>query len=90
MQATYDRLSKELIQYLSSSTTTKQVFVAIAGCPGSGKSTTAKQLVALVNSQLPNAAAYFPMDGFHYHKRELAQMDDPELARRKRGALSTC
>ena len=41
-------------------------FIAIAGAPGSGKSTTAEYLLARINAARPDAAAILPMDGFHY------------------------
>ncbi|RIY00030.1 nucleoside triphosphate hydrolase [Aureimonas flava] len=40
--------------------------VAIAGAPGSGKSTTAEQLKERLNARRPGVADVFPMDGFHY------------------------
>lgn len=39
---------------------------AIAGAPGSGKSTLAESLAARLNTQAPDCAAVFPMDGYHY------------------------
>ncbi|MBB3936478.1 nucleoside triphosphate hydrolase [Aureimonas phyllosphaerae] len=40
--------------------------VAIAGAPGSGKSTTADQLRERLNARRSGVADVFPMDGFHY------------------------
>ncbi|WP_416357925.1 nucleoside triphosphate hydrolase [Aureimonas phyllosphaerae] len=40
--------------------------VAIAGAPGSGKSTTADQLKERLNARRAGVADVFPMDGFHY------------------------
>jgi pantothenate kinase len=40
--------------------------VAIAGAPGSGKSTAAAALVDALNATAPGRAALFPMDGYHY------------------------
>ncbi len=40
--------------------------VAIAGAPGSGKSTLSEHLAAEMNSRRPGFAAVVPMDGFHY------------------------
>jgi pantothenate kinase len=40
--------------------------VAIAGAPGSGKSTTAEQLKDRLNARRAGVADVFPMDGFHY------------------------
>ena len=40
--------------------------VAIAGAPGSGKSTLSEYLAAELNVRVPGSTAIFPMDGFHY------------------------
>ncbi|WP_061930837.1 nucleoside triphosphate hydrolase [Aureimonas sp. AU22] len=40
--------------------------VAIAGAPGSGKSTTAEQLKERLNARREGVADILPMDGFHY------------------------
>lgn len=45
--------------------------VAIAGAPGSGKSTIAEQLAALLAEK---SAQVVPMDGFHYDDRVLASL----------------
>lgn len=39
---------------------------AIAGAPGSGKSTVADDLAQRLNAADPGSAAVFPMDGYHY------------------------
>jgi len=41
-------------------------FVAIAGSPGSGKSTAAESLKERLNARRPGVADILPMDGFHY------------------------
>lgn len=49
----------------------RRVVIAIAGAPGSGKSTVAEQLRML----LPEGrAAVVPMDGFHYDDKVLSQL----------------
>jgi len=45
--------------------------LGIAGGPGVGKSTLAQQLVAAINAEQPEAAAYVPMDGFHMKHAKL-------------------
>ena len=62
----------------------QKVLVGIYGVPGAGKSTIAAQIGSLVNDSL-----VLPMDGFHYHKSELDQMDDPDLSHQRRGAPFT-
>jgi pantothenate kinase len=44
----------------------KRTVTALAGPPGSGKSTTAETIVATLNRGDPDSAAVVPMDGFHY------------------------
>jgi pantothenate kinase len=39
---------------------------AIAGAPGSGKSTMAEALAERLNAEEPGSAAVFPMDGYHF------------------------
>jgi pantothenate kinase len=48
--------------------------VAIAGAPGSGKSTTAERLVDTLNATAPGRAALLPMDGYHYDDAVLRDM----------------
>ena len=45
---------------------TGRLIVAVAGAPGSGKSTFADTLVAGLNEGAPGTAAVLPMDGYHY------------------------
>lgn len=40
--------------------------IAVAGAPGSGKSTVADRLAEVLNAAAPGRAAVLPMDGFHY------------------------
>lgn len=44
----------------------RRVIVALAGAPGSGKSTAAETLVGRLNAARPGVAALLPMDGYHY------------------------
>lgn len=53
---------------------TRRTIIAIAGAPGSGKSTVAEQLVEAVNAQRPGFAALLPMDGYHYDDLLLVPM----------------
>lgn len=62
----------------------KRVLIAIAGCPGSGKTFTAAQLGAQIDS-----SQVVSMDGWHFYRRELDQMPEPALAHRRRGAPFT-
>jgi pantothenate kinase len=52
----------------------RRVMIAIAGAPGSGKSTIAEQVVEQLNGEDGVSAALFPMDGYHYDDVVLEQM----------------
>lgn len=56
----------ELADTLATRGATGRVIVAIAGAPGSGKSTVADGLADLLNKRQPGLAAVLPMDGYHY------------------------
>ena len=65
----------------------QRMIIGIAGPPGAGKSTLARQLVDAVSAQMPDVyATVLGMDGFHLSKAQLRQMPDPELAFARRGA----
>lgn len=44
----------------------RRVLIAVAGAPGSGKSSLAERAVELINDGQAASAAIFPMDGYHY------------------------
>ncbi|KAJ3148581.1 hypothetical protein HDU89_004679 [Geranomyces variabilis] len=76
----------------------RRLIVAVAGIPGSGKTTLAASLVALLNAAQPSApskqpppplAIAVPMDGFHLTKTELSTSADPVLFHARRGAPFT-
>merc|ERR1711924_133217 len=58
--------------------------VAVAGIPGSGKTTSSSVLAGL----LPEAIV-IPFDGFHYYRKELLAMEDPDQKMYWRGAPET-
>jgi pantothenate kinase len=49
-------------------------FMALAGAPGSGKSTTVEHLAEALAAEYPGQVAILPMDGFHYDDAVLHQM----------------
>lgn len=49
----------------------QRVLIAVAGAPGSGKSTIAEATVERINADAPGLAAVFPMDGYHYDDQVL-------------------
>jgi pantothenate kinase len=62
-----------------------RVVAAIAGPPGSGKSTIAENLADLLNSARAGSAAVLPMDGFHFDDLYLV----PAGLRPRKGAPET-
>lgn len=62
-----------------------RVIIAIAGAPGSGKSTMAEKLVEELNARAEGQAALLPMDGFHYDDLHLV----PAGLRPRKGAPNT-
>jgi pantothenate kinase len=63
----------------------RRTIVAIAGAPGSGKSTVAESLVEQLNAAAPGLAALLPMDGYHYDDILLNQWG----IRKRKGAPDT-
>lgn len=63
----------------------QRLMIAIAGAPGSGKSTIAERVVDLIINEGVASAALFPMDGFHYDDAVLESMG----RRAFKGAIDT-
>lgn len=63
-------------------------WIGIAGLPGSGKTTTAKNYVATLLKQ-GISAVHVPMDGYHYSRAQLDGFENPALAHERRGAPFT-
>lgn len=66
---TFDDLVRQTAELNSS----RRTVVAIAGAPGSGKTTVAERLVSRLNEAAPGSAALLPMDGYHYDDRVLIE-----------------
>ena len=65
----------------------QRTLIALAGLPGSGKSTMAVSLTSRVDSIAGEGAmCAVSMDGFHLTRLDLAAMPDPAEALRRRGA----
>lgn len=62
-----------------------RVVAALAGAPGSGKSTVAERLCDTLNARTPGLAAVLPMDGYHYDDLHLV----PAGLRPRKGAPET-
>ena len=65
----------------------RRSLIALAGLPGSGKSTVAARLAKAVNAEAgADVMAALGMDGFHFSKAKLARFPDPVEALKRRGA----
>ncbi|KAI2495527.1 uridine kinase [Fragilaria crotonensis] len=84
MDATYDKLASQFYPYLEDPDC--QHWVAIAGGPGSGKTTTAVSIAERLNAIKPNSCVVLPVDGFHYSKARLMELDPSGEFLRRRGA----
>ena len=85
MQSDPDTLAQYLRDHARCLGNSEQFWLGIAGAPGSGKSTMSAALL----ERLGPLAIVIPMDGYHYYRRELDRMSDPEEAHRRRGAPFT-
>lgn len=66
---------------------TPRRLIALAGVPGSGKTTLAARLADEVNALAgPGTLAVLGMDGFHLTRAELSRLPDPDEALARRGA----
>ncbi|KAH8589152.1 phosphoribulokinase/uridine kinase [Bisporella sp. PMI_857] len=79
----------ETLLHRNSSRLTRRIIVAMAGPPGSGKSTIAKGVMKLFNGRNHEQLQIIPMDGFHYNKARLSTLQSPECPFRRRGAPFT-
>jgi hypothetical protein len=66
---TFDELVRSTAEFDAS----RRVVVAIAGAPGSGRSSLAKRLVSRLNVVAPGRAALLEMDGYHYDDQVLIE-----------------
>ncbi|KAK0386205.1 hypothetical protein NLU13_6042 [Sarocladium strictum] len=66
-----------------------RVLIALAGVPGSGKSTISSALLRALPNKGIDEVAVLPMDGFHFTKAILSSFDDPVTAFSRRGAPFT-
>lgn len=82
---TYEDLAAELRQKAAQLSGSSQFWIGLAGGPGSGKSTLAQALKARLGKLL----TIIPLDGYHYYRRELDAMEDPQEAHTRRGAPFT-
>ncbi|KAJ5189045.1 hypothetical protein N7491_005369 [Penicillium cf. griseofulvum] len=85
MESEYQRLANA-IRNQADAHPESRFLVAIAGIPGSGKTTTAEAVVQQLNQSSTSRAALLSMDGFHLSRAALDQLPDPKEAHIRRGA----
>ena len=65
----------------------RRILIALAGLPGSGKSTIATRLAQAVNARMGTGVMVaLSMDGFHLPRADLARLENPVEALKRRGA----
>ncbi|KAI1275695.1 P-loop containing nucleoside triphosphate hydrolase protein [Xylaria sp. FL0933] len=85
MESTYISLAERAIEVHGKSTLSR-VIIALAGPPGSGKSTIAAEVVSRINRQAGQCIAVaLPMDGFHYPRAYLDTLPNRAEAYSRRG-----
>lgn len=87
-----DKLAERALQLLKQIPENERLLIAIAGSPGSGKSTLSKHITAKINRNYDDSsklAVTITQDGFHYYRSELAKFDNAEEAFKRRGAPFT-
>ncbi|CAG8398186.1 unnamed protein product [Penicillium salamii] len=85
MEVEHRRLA-DLIHTQADAHSQPRFLVAIAGIPGSGKTTTAEAIVNHLNQSTTSRAAILSMDGFHLSRAALDEFPDPASAHARRGA----
>jgi pantothenate kinase len=83
MHDTYKLLAEEVIsshKIRLAAGSTKQHWIAIAGGPGSGKSTLSEQVCKIINEQTgdDNFSVVIPMDGYHISREGLQAISTAE------------
>ena len=79
MHSMYDSLAAQLRSRLQDASA-PPLWVCIAGGPGSGKSTLAAAVAERLNADDPGCCVVLPMDGFHYSRAQLCELDPPDAA----------
>ena len=67
----------------------KKGFIGIAGVPGAGKTYLCDKMVEELRDKHGIKSLVIPMDGYHYYRKELDEMEDPAEAHARRGAAFT-
>jgi pantothenate kinase len=85
MESEYRNLAN-IIRQKACSHNKPRYLVAIAGVPGSGKTTTAEAVVQELNADPKVSAALLSMDGFHLPRADLDKLPNSTEAYARRGA----
>jgi len=64
-------------------------FIGVAGAGASGKSFFCQEIKRILGENFDIEALVVTMDGYHYYRHQLDQMEDPEYAHARRGAEFT-
>jgi len=88
LEENVSRLESRILEWLQDSNNkdNKRLMLGLVGVPGSGKTTLASHTAARLNALRTGTCIVVPMDGFHYSKQTLAEMDNPAEAHARRGA----
>ncbi|KAG2386210.1 hypothetical protein C9374_002656 [Naegleria lovaniensis] len=82
-------LKEHVLNNVNSTSTHNRFMIAVFGTPGSSKTTTSEIMknCFINNHSIPTQIV--PMDGFHYYRKELDAMENPQYAHSRRGAPFT-
>lgn len=76
-QSALSRLVPHILE-MESQAHGNRIAIGIAGGPGTGKSTLAAELVAMLNAVRPGSTALVPMDGFHMKHAKIEAMGETD------------
>lgn len=77
MKSTYSELATRAIENHSKDSTSAPYWIAIAGGPGSGKSTLSQAVRSKINYRVgAEISVVLPMDGFHYSRAQLRAISE--------------
>ena len=82
-------IAAEIADLVHNNETDQVPFIGIAGIPAAGKSYLCSDLEKILADQYNVDALVVGMDGYHYYRSQLDEMDDPKEAHARRGAEFT-